>query len=131
MQKPLLFFTLLLTCMGIAWGADVFTTTGTSGEKVYTDKPARNASKVTLQYQQAPADDSAEAESADGESLAEMTPCEQARYIVSQYTDADMLADKDDKGNTRILDEEEAAIMIERARADEKRLCEKQDDDDA
>lgn len=131
MQKSLLYFLVFLTCLGVAWGADVFTTTGAAGEKVYTDKPARNTSKIELDYQKAPPVDPTELKSDDGKSMSEMTPCEKAQYIVAQYTDAEVLADEDSAGNTRILDEEEAATVIERARADEKRLCKEQDDDDA
>lgn len=131
MQKSLLPCLVFLTCMGVAWGAEVFTTTGAAGEKVYTDKPARNTSKIELDYQKAPPVDPTELKSGDDKSMSDMTPCEQARYIVRQYTNAELLADEDSAGNKRILDEEEAAAAIERARADEKRLCEEQDDDDA
>lgn len=129
MKKTLVKIFVLLACVGLSQGAEIFTTTGSAGEKVYTDKPARNASKVNVQYQKAPVAESTQLESEDGRSLSAMTPCERARYVVSKYTDAELLAEKDDDGNTRILSATEARAMIERARADEVRLCEEQDDD--
>lgn len=121
---------LLLVCTGLTVGAEVFTTTGNDGEKVYTDKPARNAQKIRLDVPSAASGGNDLAQD-DEKSLSEMTPCERASFIVAKYTAAEMLANKDEDGNTRILDEDEKNATIERARAEEKRLCAEQDDNDA
>lgn len=124
----------LILSFGLGTGADLshaaemFTTTGSAGEKVYTDKPARNATKVTVQYQSVQNSEAAQAEPEADRSISEMTPCERAQYIVAQYNEAEVLAEKDADGNTRILDETEASAAIESARADEARLCGEQDD---
>ncbi len=129
MRKSVIVFLLLLSFIGVNQGEEVFTTTGSDGEKVYSDKPVGNASKITLRFPRPPVSDTPENKTDTGPSLAEMSPCEQARYIVARYTRAEVLAEKDDNGNTRILDAAEASAMIERAQADEKRLCEEQEDE--
>lgn len=111
---------------GISPGAEVFTTTGSAGEKVYTDKPASNAERVRLEINEPPADTTDD----DEKSLSEMTPCERTRLVVSKYEAAEMLARKNEDGTTRILDEDEKRLMIERARADETRLCKDRGDSD-
>lgn len=135
LKTPLALAFLVLS-FGLGTGADLshaaemFTTTGSAGEKVYTDKPARDATRVTVQYQSVQNSEAAQAgtEAGGDMSLSEMTPCERAQYIVAQYNEAEVLAEKDADGNTRILDETEASAAIERARADEERLCGEQDD---
>lgn len=122
---------LLVTCIGLVRAAEVFTTTGSEGEKVYTDQPVPNAERVRLDVRSAPPAGVDAAAADDGKSLSEMTPCERARFVVAKYTSAEMLADKDEGGNMRILDDDEKQATIERARAEEKRQCKDEDEDDA
>lgn len=121
---------LYIGLFGSAQGAEVFITTGPDGEKVFTDRPSGDADKVDLQIRRpaAPAPTGDATENADR--FAAMSPCERAQYVLAQYTNAEVLADKDDAGNTRVLDESEAAAVIERARDDVKRACEPRDEDD-
>lgn len=131
MNKTAIATLLLWLCVGSALAAEVFTTTGADGEKVYTDKPPADAGKVKLRYQR-PATDPAKTAAQDpGKAFADMTPCEQARFKVSQYSSAEVLAERDENGDARELSAEETLAAIESARAEEKRLCEDQNDDDA
>ncbi len=107
---------------------EVYTTTGEAGEKVYTDQPVGDARKVTLRNSKAASSAAAPAEE-PGPSFEEMSPCEQARHIVRQYDSAEVLAEKTADGETRVLDEAEAAAMKEQARADVERLCKEQNDE--
>lgn len=119
---------LLALLSGGALAGDVYTSTGSAGEKVYTDQPAADARKVELhgvgsERQQSAPD--AEPEVA----FADLSPCEQARHIVRRYDDAEVLAEKTADGETRILDEAEAEAMREKARADVQRLCKESADE--
>lgn len=107
---------------------DVYTTTGTAGEKVYTDQPDANARKLELRGVRA-ASDAADAEQEAGPTFEEMSPCEQARFIVQKYDAAEVLAEKTADGETRILNEAETAAMKEQARADVERLCKEESDE--
>lgn len=106
--------------------AEVFTTTGSAGERVYTDKPVSGAQKLQLEVGHARQD---EAKAEPQPAFEDLSPCEQARFILKEYQNASSLAERTADGGTRVLSAEEARAKIEQARADEQRICEESDDE--
>lgn len=119
---------LILFAMSASGGAtEVFVTTGAAGEPEYTDKPVADARRIEVWIARpspAPAPENQQAPAFE-----ELSPCEQARHIVARYESAEVLAERGDDGAMRILDAEEAAAMIDKARADVARLCKESSDD--
>ena len=113
----------LLASWPAAHATEVFTTTGKSGEAEYTDRPTGNSRRVELLATSAPAKPQTEEEAQSGRSFEDMSACEKAKHIVSKYENAELLADKDEKGNIRTLNRQETLAMIAKAREDEVRLC--------
>lgn len=116
----------LLLAVAAGHAAEVFTTTGADGERVYTDKPQADSQKIEVRTAAPRDQDTTQTEQPAFE---ELPACEQARFIVRQYENASSLAEKTDDGKTRILTAEETKERIERAREDERRLCEEGDDE--
>ncbi len=126
MRHKLLLISLFMAVVSVGQAAEVFTTTGSNGERVYTDKPQDDAQKVQIN---APASRRQAAQPAAAPEPEQRSPCEQAQFVLKTYESASSLAEKTEDGETRVLGPEEARAKIEQARADEQRLCEEQDDE--
>ncbi len=127
-MKNTVYLSGLLIALGMSGQAtEVFTTTGSAGEVVYTDQYSQGARRILVRTAPPPINN--ETQTATKPAFEEMSPCDQARHIVRKYDNAEVLAEKDEDGNIRILDAEEARAMREQARADEQRLCKEQSDE--
>lgn len=127
MQFVLRTFILLAMVVPLHAG-DVYTTTGAAGEKVYTDQPDPDARKLEMRSARAASEEEDAGQEA-GPTFEEMSPCEQARFIVQKYDAAEVLAEKTADGETRILNEDETEAMKAQARADVERLCKEESDE--
>lgn len=127
MKRSLLVITAFAVAASVASGAEVFVSTGEAGEPEYTDKPAADARRVEVWV--ARTSPTPESEKQQAPAFEELSPCEQAKHIAARYESAEVLAERQEDGGMRILDAEEAAAMIDKARADVARLCKESSDD--
>jgi len=126
MQYKLLLVARALFAVPACGAAEVFTTTGPDGERVFTDRPPADAQKIQLKV---PAASAKTTQQNAQPAFAELSACEQAKFILRKYENASSLAEKTEDGGTRILSAQEALEKIEQARADEKRLCEEDENE--